>query len=281
MPATEPLGLSAPLALRLASRLCVGCEWFHGIWQVLRLLGLNTTPEHHARFFRNRLRREVGSAKAARILISGTADYSLLAHILPALRGSEPRITVLDRCPTPLALNRWYARRHGLRIATKCADILDYAAPGRFDVICTHSFIGQFPPRRRARLFSVWHHLLRPNGLVLTVNRLRPKASPGRLGFSSEQAQSLERLLHARATSLRRVLPIEAGRLTDMARRYAKRMGAWPVRSEQELEAMFGRAGFNVEYVSARPVVLHSGAGLSAPTTPGGAHYACIAARRA
>lgn len=83
MAGIEPLKLSAPLALRLAPRLCRDCAWFHGLWQVLRLLGLNTTPEHHARFFRERLRRECRALDRPRVLISGTADYSLLAHLLP------------------------------------------------------------------------------------------------------------------------------------------------------------------------------------------------------
>jgi len=173
---------------------------------------------------------------------------------------------VLDRCATPLALNRWYARRQGIRIATKRSDILDYRPRRRFDVICTHSFLGQFPPRRRARLIAHWYEMLEPGGLILTINRLRPGAPPGRLGFSRAQAASFEALLGERHRSA--------------ARQYARRMGAWPIRSEAELGTTFERAGFHLVHLSARPVVLRDGHGLSAPTTPGGASYACIAARR-
>jgi SAM-dependent methyltransferase len=272
---TEALRQSAPLALRLAPRLCEGCAWFHGIWQLLRLLGINTTPQHHATFFRKALVRACAAVEAPRILISGTADYSLLAHLLPALP-RRARITVLDRCPTPLALNRWYARREGIRIATKRSDILELKAPVRFDVVCTHSFLGQFSPLRRKRLLGVWRKVLRPGGSVLTVNRLRPGARSGWLKFSDEHARSLESLVVQKAKSL----PLSTERLARMTREYGRRMGAWPIRSESELTGIFEQCGFDVEHLSARPVVLRPGRGLSGPTTPGGAPYACIAARR-
>lgn len=43
------------------------------------------------------------------MLISGTADYSMLAHLLQAYRNVEAavHVTVLDRCETPLYLCRW------------------------------------------------------------------------------------------------------------------------------------------------------------------------------
>ena len=58
-----------------------------------------------------------------RVLISGAADYSILAYVLWACRenGLDAEVTVLDRCDTPLLLNTWYAEqggpdsRHGVR----------------------------------------------------------------------------------------------------------------------------------------------------------------------
>ncbi len=47
-----------------------------------------------------------------RILISGAADYALLARIvtMASRHNATPEITVLDRCETPLRLNSWYAK---------------------------------------------------------------------------------------------------------------------------------------------------------------------------
>lgn len=241
---------------------------------MLRLAGINTTPEHHAAFFR----RHIRAAAPRAILISGTADYSLLAQILPVAGGA--RISVLDRCDTPLALNRWYARRAGVRIATRHADILDYRPGQRFDLICTHSFLGQFAPQRRSRLLAAWHAMLRPGGVVLTVNRLRRVSAGARVGFSKLQASTLQALIEEKAGLLGSILRVERSRLAGMAENYARHMGAWPIRSVEEISTAFQRAGFRVEHSQTRSMLLRAGRRLRAPTSPGGAPYARIAARR-
>lgn len=258
------------------------CDWFHGIWQVLRLLGLNTTPEHHAAFFQDSLRRLAAPSAAPRVLISGTADYSMLARLLPAFRerGATPAVTVVDRCETALMLNRWYAEREGLAIATERSDMLAYAGSPGYDVICTHSFIGQFDLERRAQLFSLWRRLLRPGGLLLTINRMRPEVGSAWLGYSQQQGQALAENVRSNASRLSSVVGASAEELREAALRYASHMGAWPVRSEFEIRALCEASGFRVEHLSAEPVVLPAGGGLSAPTVPGGASYARLAARR-
>src|SRR5688572_27639449 len=111
MSVDEPLAESAPLARKLAPSLCAvdprtgeRCDWQHGLWQTLRLLGLITTPVHHAEFFRGAF---AGLEDGARILVSGTADYAMLAQVIAVSR--EAKITVLDVCGTSVELNRWYA----------------------------------------------------------------------------------------------------------------------------------------------------------------------------
>ena len=257
------------------------CDWFHGIWQVLRLLGLNTTPEHHAAFFRDALRELAALSDAPRALISGTADYSMLARLLPAFRerGATPAVTVVDRCETALMLNRWYAEREGLAIATERSDMLAYAGTPGYDVICTHSFIGQFDPSERARLFAAWRRLLRPGGLLLTINRLRPGAGVGWLGYSREQAEKLSENVRRRAAEVGAIVGAAPDELAAAALRYASRMGAWPVRSQEEIRALSEAAGFRVEHLSAEPVVLPAGGELTGPTVPAGADYAHLAAR--
>jgi SAM-dependent methyltransferase len=284
----EPLELSAPLAWRAAPGLCwqgpdgTRCDWFHGIWQVLRLLGLNTTPEHHAEFFRAALRELAGPAQGLRVLISGSADYSMLAQLLPALREhrTAPDVTVIDRCETALMLNRWYAEREGLALATELSEMPGHAGDAEYDLICTHSFIGQFDAERRAQLFGAWRRLLRPGGLLLTINRLRPAAGAAWLGYSPEQAEMLADNVRRNAGRVGELVGATVEQLGEAALRYARYMGAWPVRSPAEIRALCEASGFRVEQLSAEAVVLPAGGGLSAPTVPGGAPYARLAARR-
>jgi hypothetical protein len=284
----EPLDASAPLAWRMAPQLCwtdaegERCDWFHRIWQVLRLLGLNTTPQHHADFFHDRLRELAGASSSPRVLISGTADYSMLARLLPAFieRGARPDVTVVDRCETALMLNRWYAERIGLHITTHRCDSVDHEDSHGYDVVCTHSFLGQFSPERRLQLMAAWRAALRPGGLLVTINRLRPDAGEGWLGYAPHQAEKLADNLRRHAQRIGDVVGANAEELADAGLRYARRMGAWPIRSEKELRQLCEASGFRVEHLSAEPVVLAPAAGLSGPTMPGGAPYAQLAARR-
>ena len=64
----EPLELSAPLARQLASTLCrknpatgESCEWEHGFWQYLRILGLAPVPKRHVDFYREAFEQLVDS----------------------------------------------------------------------------------------------------------------------------------------------------------------------------------------------------------------------------
>ena len=112
----EPLADSAPIARDFAGKFCLknkqsgkDCSWYHGFWQELRLMGLATSPEHHSSFFPQAMEILRQGRKSLRILISGSADYSILAHMVHACRVSDidPELTIVDSCETPLRLNNW------------------------------------------------------------------------------------------------------------------------------------------------------------------------------
>jgi SAM-dependent methyltransferase len=177
-------------------------------------------------------------------------------------------------------LNRWYAGREGLEIETVRSDAADYAAASAFDAICTHSFIGQFDPQQRLRLLAAWRRQLRPGGLLLTINRLRSDAAPGWLGYSPQQAAKLAEHVRQGAGQVSGLIGASEEELAQAALAYARRMGAWPIRSIDEIRALCEASAFRVEHLSSAAVVLPAGGGLSAPTVPGGAPYAHLAARR-
>src|SRR5690606_33228395 len=135
-------------------------------WQDLRLLGIKTTPADHFVFL-DEVVSETLSAPA-RVLIAGSADYSILAQLLAIDRHGAARITVTDHCETPLFLCRWYAERQGAAIETTVSDAVAFAADEPFDLICAHSFLSYFAPQRRPALMARWYDLLRPGGRVVT-----------------------------------------------------------------------------------------------------------------
>lgn len=285
----EPLALSAPIAWRLAPGLCSrdratgeSCSWNHRLWQVLRMMGLVTTPEHHAEVFLRAVEIVTARRGAPRILVSGAADYGMLAWMLAAFgeRGVVPETLVLDLCETPLMLNRWYAERAGNAISTCRSDILEYADARGFDLLCTHSFLGRFSPAERPRLLARWRELLDPGGIVVTVNRLRPAAGPGLLGFTSEQASAFRDTVMKGAKALPGSLGIDLSELAREAERYTRLNRVHAVRSGEEVRALFESSGFAIEQLSCEPAARAAPTASTAPTVLGGAEYVRVIARR-
>jgi SAM-dependent methyltransferase len=284
----EPLAESAPIAREFASRLCYRdpdtgetCSWYHGLWQFLRLLKLVTTPEHHADFYREALGEIANGPGPYRVLVSGAADYSMLAYVLAAFRSQakEPELTVNDLCETPLALSRWYSDRVGCRINTLRCDVLQLPEESQFDVVCTHSFLGRFPHEKRVQLVEKWRRVLRPGGKVVTVKRIRPGSSGEPTGFSSGEIQAFRDKVLNGAGALRASHAIDPLELAEEARIWASRRRTWPVRSSEEILELFENSGFKVDRLSCSPV-RSSRSGLSGPSTLGGADYAQIVAIR-
>lgn len=286
----ELLALSAPLAWELAPRLCRrdpvtgdDCSWVHGIWQYLRIMELVGSIEHRGDFFCRALQSVTGAGnEPPRVLLSGAADYATLAHVLAAFRERElePDITVVDLCETPLMLNRWYAERASCKIETCCCNILDYKTDTAFDVACTDAFLGRFSPAQRPRLFAKWRDLLRPGGLAITVNRLRPASAGGPVGFTPEQAQAFRATVLRTAEAMRESLRIDPHELAQRAEIYANKHYTYPVRSLQEIHELLECSGFRVDQLSAELVAAGTENGVSGPSIREGAEYIRIVARR-
>src|SRR5262245_3315545 len=99
----DPIEEGFPLMVDAAKRLCkgaedVGCFQYHRAWAYLRRIGLRSViprAPHYVDALRT-LARE----GRRRILVSGTADYNMLAKVLHAYRGEgvEPRVHIVDLC---------------------------------------------------------------------------------------------------------------------------------------------------------------------------------------
>lgn len=276
----EALVEAAQLARDEAPALCrraadgSSCDWHHGLWPTLRLLGLVTTPALHAEFLRTALAGVAG--ERPRVLLSGAADHALLEQALAAYGARSPDITVLDICDTPLLLNRWYAKRQGTRIATRRSNILEFETEAPFDVICTHAFLGNFDVAQRTALAAKWHALLRPGGKVVTVNRLRPGHDAQWIAFSVEQVWAYR----ARVEEAAKARALQLPRLGKAAESYASRQTIFPLGSAAELRALFEGAGFEIEQLSVGTLPSAVRQQVAAPTVPGGDSYALLIAVR-
>ena len=261
----EPLEDSAPVAWALAPQSCAGdpaspdsCLWYHRIWQYLRLLDIITSIRTNTPFLLATLQRLAPTHP--RVLISGSADYAMLAHLRHAF-GSRPLdVTMLDLCPTSVAMNRWYAERFGMTLTPITGDALAVQAERPFDLICTHNFVGRFDTERRQQLVNRWHAVLRPGGVVVTTQRVRPGNRGRRASYSDEEARELAGRVEQAASEYSRPLGATPAELHRVAYEYAMRKGSYVIASPSEITTPFERAGFDV-------TLADDGGGLAERTT--------------
>jgi SAM-dependent methyltransferase len=250
----EPLAESAPLAWAIAPRLCPGdpqsphaCVWYHRVWQYLRLLGVNTSIRTNSAFL---TRTFDGLAlNNPRVLVSGSADYAMLAHLRHAYGGRPLDVTVLDLCPTALYLNEWYAGRSGFRVSTVQCDALEHMTNRPYDLVCTHNFVGRFDPATRRRLVARWAMLLRPDGVVVTTQRIRPNHPGQKNAYTADGAGELRARVVAAATAYPASLDADIDEIGAAAYQYALRQGGYVIRTTREITDAFEAEGFDIELV--------------------------------
>jgi SAM-dependent methyltransferase len=281
------LAEAAPLGLGWSRDLCRHvnpsghtCAAYHGTWQYLRLLGINTALFADAAFYREAMLPAIRRG-ARRVLVSGCADYAMAAVVLWifAAEGVRPELTVVDVCETPLRLCQWYARRQGATLDIAVANILDYRPATRFDIVCTNAFLGYFSPAERPALAARWYDVLAPGGIVAATNRVRPD-SPGIERFSAAQASAFaDRVLQqaeARRDRLRDA--IRPDELMALAEAYIAQNVVYALQSEADLVAMMTGAGFAIDSLQSRTVT--DATRLRGPSMAGGATYLQFCARR-
>jgi len=254
--------------------------WYHGFWPTLRAVGLGATPTTHADFYTTVLGELARGGRHPRVLVSGSADYMMPARVLAtyANAGTDLDLTLLDRCPTPLALARWYAGRVGTTLDTVAADILEFETDAAYDVVVTHSFLGYFPPTVRPKLLARWHAALRPGGKLVAINRVRPGPDDQLASFSAEQATQLRDFVLREARKRRQYLHATPEQLAERATLYAGGFHSHPLTSRDALAELLSAGGFAVDEIELRAPCPDSG--VSGPTTPGNAVYAQFVATR-
>jgi hypothetical protein len=248
----EPLAESAPLAWRLAPGLCPGdatsldtCVWYHRVWQYLRLLGIITSIRTNTSFLLDTFDGLAGTHP--RVLIAASADYGMLAHVRHAFGERPLDVTLVDRCPTSLRLNQWYADRLGFALTTACGDVLAVETDRPFDLVCTHNFIGRFAAEARLELARRWHAQLRSGGVVVTTQRVRPGSRLARASYTREQARELAARVVAAAAAYDGSIGVSPEALSQAVFEYAMRKSTCVVASPSEIAGAFERAGFDVQ----------------------------------
>lgn len=271
LPVNEPLEISAPLALEWSMTECElekggspGCAWYHGSWQWLRLLGLFNSLRSDDDFLLPMLQQLIGQG-VRKVLVSGAADYALLARITAAagVARQEMKVTVLDQCATPLLLNSWYGRKYGIDVRPVKGNILDFQAAEPFDLICTHSFICFFNRADRQRLVQKWNDCLGSGGHVITAQRARIHDRLPVIRYSEQEIADFGQRAFRLASEQFGTLGMDPGQAAQLAEAYGRHHWTHLLRTPEEISALFTDCGFVLRHFAP------PGGEPAVPDTPG------------
>ena len=272
-PSTDALDLtdlilkSAPTIRTMAPLSCNGghvdqesCAWYHGIWQYLRLFDMVSSPGWHSEFYRRRLRARIARLDRPRVLITGAADYSMLAHVVTASQDRNIDAHVVDMCQTPLMACRWYAQNLKLPVGLHRLDLTDPDCATRlltdsgpndaeantpFDLIVTDAFLTRFTRDAADTVVANWSRLLKDGGAVVTTVRLHGHDQHRQGGVTSEVADFVLRF-RKHATAWRAVLDVDIEELLDATHEYALRMTSADLGEVDDLVRLLAAHGLRV-----------------------------------
>lgn len=268
---TEPLLQSADAMATVAKMTCSkplygqgSCNWFHSVWQYLRLFDMVSSPDWHIDFYLSALSAVLDpfltdKLATPKVLISGAADYSMLAYVLTAakLAGVDAEVHVLDQCRTPLIACGWYARHYDPRgtepkrkpLRLYELDIKSARSrlgSGKYDLITADAYLTRFYPQDARKVIRIWRELLHPGGAVVTTVRLHPLDAPR--GAALDEVSDFALRAQAAARRWRAYIKAGVDELTAAARLYAVSMRSFDLGDAAAVIDLFSEAGFDIEY---------------------------------
>ncbi|MDN3351646.1 hypothetical protein [Actinomadura sp. DC4] len=269
---TEQLVLSADTMATIAPFSCIQptdgrstCSWYHGVWQHLRLFNMVSSPDWHSPFYEHALDQAfhgLAGEKQPRVLITGTADYTLLAYVLRAAANAraDAGITVVDRCRTALLSCQWYSQRWATQEAlgtctvdVREADVLEIAPdPVRYHLITTDGFLTRLETSTAKEVIRSWHELLEPGGTVITTVRVHPLDAPR--GSVLDEVSDFALRARDRAQRWRRYLKSRVNDITSAAQQYALSMRSQDLGDAATIGRLFAEQGFKIRYSSLNSV---------------------------
>jgi len=250
-PLHQPLVTSAGIMADYAEQYCKGsyldkedCEWYHRDWQFLRMVNAVATPDWHAQFYKQSFKESLLGMSPRRILISGTADYCILAHFSAALLESQVtdcEIVILDLCATPLKICEWFARYEKLPndIRTLQGNALQTDFRDNwFGLVISDAFLTRFEPEARKQVVAEWFRILAPGGSVITTARIEQSIGRTRVTWSERDVQAYVSKVKAAAYKQAQLLPCTVEQVALMAEEFGRRKSSYPL-SEQQVSELF------------------------------------------
>lgn len=236
------------------------CVDYHGIRPFLYCAGLRTSFKSYSEMFDGPVRKWAGPASSPHVLVSGAADFVVPALVTWALRqaGRDPRITIIDRCRTPLVMCEDAASRFGMHWETVLDDIHDHRSSINFDLIVSDRFLSQFPPLERQAVVDAWIRNLEDGGRVLTTLSIYPGGKPPLV----EDASLYDEITRRYPGGLNGLPPrVSLQRLLEIVERYNQGRRSHRIASVEEVLPLFEESGLRV--LATRRFIKQTDAGLA------------------
>ena len=243
----EPIEESADLISDKAKELCghgimgEDCTWYHSVWQYLRLMNLVSTPAWHDEFYQQAFYEAFKKKNECKVLVSGTADYSILAYILYVAKQAKCNVAVdvLDTCKTPLFACEWFAKREGVKINTINKSIFDYSPSKKYDVVCSDAFLTRFKKAEAKEVIEKWKSLLRIGGQIITTVRVYDSSSKLSKEEKEMKVNEFVEKAKERSAKIQDRIQFSPNKIGEMAHAYATRMKSNNLGNEKSVVSLF------------------------------------------
>jgi len=237
----EDLADLAAYEFHAAQKLCRTCENYHALWGYERLAGLKGNSFETERDLLQPL-LNANVPERGNIFIAGAADAGLLAMTAQLAHGRAPRITVVDRCATPLAVCARYAEGRALSLATVQTDLTSSPLASKHDLAFAHNVLMLQPADLHAAFLGNIRESLNDHGAFVLVHRVR-SAKPQRLPPTHYASRTLAALVGRNIP-----LPEAEGDFRKRLESYAEQQHVWSdaVLGLSHVEWALDAAGFRI-----------------------------------
>lgn len=175
---------------RLGATLCTDCDGYHQMRGVLRATRIVRGPDTDDHLLDDLMGNLVRPGH--RILIAGAGDPGQLANLVRLAPARPLSITIIDRCPAPLALIERLASMPGISIKTSVGDLTTLDETAAHDLILSHSMLPFLAPADRITMLKRFHQALAPGGkLLITVPITRVKSTDERLAYDAARLRKV------------------------------------------------------------------------------------------
>lgn len=180
-PGREDLTQLAQNQFTSAMTQCNTCAPYHAIWPYLRITGAVGGVEADEPFLQPLL-QSVLTHGVHNILLAGSADSGVTALVHRAMLKYEhsARLTVIDRCATPLRSCQEYAQNQGIELATIQDDMAMMSLCECADLVIGHSVLPFIYENERHNVLLKMAKALKPGGHLLLTVRIAPANLEGK-----------------------------------------------------------------------------------------------------